>query len=62
MTRSLGPHPVGGFLRIVLSSELTPVGPPVAERVAAALRWADEAWSLGVGPIEAAPDLRPAVG
>ncbi len=62
VTLSLGPHPVGGFLRIVLSSELTPVGPPVAERVAAALRWADEAWSLGVGPIEAAPDLRPAVG
>lgn len=55
----LGPAAMGGFLSITLVAERTPVGVSVAPRAAAALRWADTAWELGLGALEPAPDVRP---
>lgn len=57
----LGPGPAGGFLRVRLDPDTTPVGPSVAPRVVAALAWADTTWNLGIGQLQAAPDLRPGV-
>ncbi len=54
----LGPSPSGGFLRVGFVPERTPIGPSIAPRVAAALRFADEEWDLGIGPLEPAPELR----
>ena len=58
-TARLGPSAVGGYLSIGFNPDRTPVGPHLAPRAAAALAWADDAWDLGIGPLEAAPDLRP---
>lgn len=55
----LGPGPGGGYLNISLRPECTPIGPSVAPRIVAALDCLDRAWSLGIGPSESAPDLRP---
>lgn len=59
-TAVLGPAAFGGFLRVDLLPERTPVGPSAAPRAAAALRWADTAWELGIGELEPAPDVRAA--
>jgi RimJ/RimL family protein N-acetyltransferase len=49
-----GPSSHGGFVRFTATPDRTPVGPPLAPRVAAAFRWADEALGAGIGPLEAA--------
>lgn len=54
----LGPSAIGGVVVVDLDAERTPIGPPVASRVASALAWADTRWALGIGPLEPAPDLR----
>jgi hypothetical protein len=56
-----GPGPSGGIVIAPLKREFTPVGPSVAPRAVALAAWADEALGAGIGPLEAAPDLR-AVG
>lgn len=54
----LGPSAIGGVVVVNLDAGRTPVGPSVAARVASSLAWADARWSLGIGPLEPAPDLR----
>lgn len=54
----LGPAVTGGYLSARLNPTRTPVGLSSAPRVAAALQWADAHWSLGIGPLAPAPDLR----
>jgi len=48
----------GGFLDISLLPEATPVGESCAPRVAAAIAFLEQRWGLGLGKLEAAPDLR----
>ncbi|MDF1562449.1 MAG: hypothetical protein P1V51_05355 [Deltaproteobacteria bacterium] len=55
----LGPGPGGGYLNIALRPGRTPVGPSAAPRIAAGMACVDRAWSLGMGPAEAAPEHRP---
>jgi hypothetical protein len=55
-----GPGSTGGFVNIKFDPATTPAGPPVAPRAAAALAWADEHWSLGIGPLEPADAVRSA--
>ena len=57
-TLQLGPNPMGGFLRVVLSPERTPIGPSVGPRVAGALRFASDHWGLGFPVLEPAPERR----
>jgi len=54
----LGPSAMGSYLMVVLEPDRTPVGPSVAPRSAAALAFADERWSLGLGPLEPAKEVR----
>lgn len=54
----IGPHPMGCFLRLVLVPERSPLGPPAAPRVAAAFRFIDEEWEMGIGALEAPRDVR----
>ena len=54
----LGPAAAGGYLNISFVPERTPIGPSLAPRAVAALAYADAAYDLGIGPLEAAPDLR----
>ena len=54
----LGPGAVGGYLTVNLDGERTPRGPSVAPRVVSALAFIDEAYSLDIGPLEPARDLR----
>ncbi|MEW6071847.1 MAG: hypothetical protein AB1726_04525 [Planctomycetota bacterium] len=55
---TLGPGPLGGFLRVTLSPGRTPIGSSVAPRVAAAMRFAAARWDLDIPPLEAAPEVR----
>jgi hypothetical protein len=59
---TVGPGAEGGFVRCILAPDRTPVGPSVAPRVAAVLRWADAELDLGLGPLSPAPDLARADG
>lgn len=54
----LGPSATGGFLKVELLPDRTPVGPPAAPRVASALAYLDAHFGLDVGPLEAARDVR----
>jgi len=54
----VGPYPMGCFLRAALVPERSPIGPPAAPRVAAALRFVDAEWEMGIGELEAAPEVR----
>lgn len=51
-----GPGPVGGAVLVQLVADRHPTGHAAAPAVAAALRWADAEWDLGLGPLEPAPD------
>jgi hypothetical protein len=53
-TAMLGPSSVGGFLKVELVPDRTPVGPSAAPRVALALACADAHWDLGIGTLEPA--------
>jgi len=57
-TFALGPGPMGGYAKVLLDSERTPLGPSVAPRIGAALAFVDEALDLGIGPLEPARDVR----
>ena len=54
---TFGPSAVGGALRVMVDAARHPRGRSVAPAVAAALRWADAHWNVGLGPLEPAPDL-----
>ena len=54
----VGPGPTGGLARVSLDSSRTPRGPSSAPRVASALAFLDRELDLGIGALEAAPDLR----
>ena len=56
-TARLGPGPTGGVVMVRLDPERTPVGPSSAPRIAGVLMCLDEHLDLGLGPLEAAPDL-----
>jgi hypothetical protein len=51
---AIGPGANGGMVNLVLSSERTPVGPPVAPRGAALVAFTDAAFGTAVGPVEPA--------
>jgi hypothetical protein len=57
-TLTLGPGSAGGFVRIELSGERTPVGSSVGARVAAAFAYADAAHGTGIGAVSAAAPAR----
>ncbi len=54
---TIGPHPSGCYVNIDLLH--LPIGPPAAPIAAAALRFADRAFALGLGPVTPATDMRP---
>ena len=55
---TLGPGPRNGSsLRLVLDTDRHPVGPSIAPKVVSAFGVADDLWDLGLGSLEAAPDL-----
>lgn len=58
VTLLTGPAPTGGAVRIVPEAHAGTPGEPVAPLVAAALAEADARWDLGIGPVEAARDVR----
>lgn len=60
ITIHCGPATVGTFVRVSVSPGVVPPGTSVAPLVADALTWADEHLDLGLGPLQAAPDLRQA--
>ena len=57
-TLSLGPGGLGGFLRVELGAERTPVGPSVGPLVAAAFAYADATHATGIGAVSAAEPAR----
>jgi len=57
-TAMIGPAATGGFVKVDLVPARTPVGPSAAPRIGAALAALDEHWQLGIGPLEAARDVR----
>jgi len=54
----LGPSASGSYLSIRFAPQSVPVGASVAPRAAAALRWADEAFDLGIGELVPAREVR----
>jgi hypothetical protein len=56
-TLELGPSSIGAFLRIT-TTDLPADGEPFAPTAARLLALADRTWSLGMGPLEPAPNLR----
>jgi hypothetical protein len=54
----LGPSALGGFLKLELVPERTPVGPPAAPRVALGLACAGAHFGLDLGTLEPARDVR----
>jgi hypothetical protein len=55
-TLLLGPSPVGGFVRFTPEPALTPAGPSIAPRAAAAFRFADQTLGTGLGELRPAHD------
>jgi hypothetical protein len=53
---SVGPSPIGTFLRLTLEGA---VGESVGPRATAFWSWADERWGLGLGPLSCAAERRP---
>jgi biotin carboxylase len=53
-----GPAAIGGFVGLSVAPGVVPIGRTAAPLVARALTWADEHLDLGLGPLEAAPDVR----
>ncbi|MBT8197022.1 MAG: hypothetical protein KJO84_00835 [Acidimicrobiia bacterium] len=56
---AMGPAAAGRSISVQFEPGGAPIGPPLAPRIAAAFSLADELWGAGIGPLEAAPDLRP---
>lgn len=57
----LGPGAMGAFLRVTTTGT-PPDGQPFAPTAVRALELADRHWSLGLGPLSAAPDVRSRYG
>jgi hypothetical protein len=57
-TFGIGPGPMGGFVRLTLDRERTPVGPSIAPRAAAAFAWADRELEAGLGTLQPAVSVR----
>jgi len=57
-TFTIGPNPAGGYGKVILVPEHTPVGPSVAPRIADALMFVDREFDLGLGPLEPAKAVR----
>lgn len=57
VTLVTGDAPVGSAIRVVVDAARVPAGRSVAPLMASALAWADARWNLGLGPLEAAPDM-----
>lgn len=53
-----GPGVTGGFVRLSISQGVVPTGSTVAPLVASVLAWVDAHLDLGLGALEAAPDVR----
>lgn len=53
-----GPAAMGSFIGLSVSAGAAPTGSSVAPLIADVLTWADEHLDLGLGPVEAAPDVR----
>ncbi len=53
-----GPAATGGIVLLKLAAEHLPKGPPAGPLVADALMFLDAHWSLDIGPLEAATDVR----
>jgi hypothetical protein len=47
----------GGYARLFMAPERTPVGPSIGPRAAAFWRFYDDVADAGIGPLEAAPDV-----
>lgn len=58
-TLSIGPTVSGLMIRMRGDSDRLPHGPSLAARAVAAARFAERTWNIEIGPLEAAPDLRP---
>ena len=58
MTVRVGPSASGSIVMLHSRPGALPLGPPLAPRIAAAFAFLDREWSLGVGRLEAAPDVR----
>jgi hypothetical protein len=54
----LGPGPMGGFVRLTLDPERTPIGPSIAPRAASAFAWADRELGTQFGPLTPALNVR----
>lgn len=57
-TANWWPFLAGSMLNLRLHPAGTPVGPPVAPRVAGLIRWLDDRWQMGLGPVEGARAVR----
>lgn len=55
---SCGPSNVGGFVRFEPRRERVPLGPSFAPFAVAGLTFADRSFGLGIGPLEAAREVR----
>jgi hypothetical protein len=53
-----GPGAEGGFIRVVPDPGRTPLGPPIAPRVLAALAFADDELGTEIGPLTAPMNVR----
>jgi hypothetical protein len=53
-----GPSNVAGFVRCSFVPARTPAGPSVGERAVAFYRFCDEEFGTGIGPLDAAVDVR----
>jgi hypothetical protein len=51
-----GPRAGGSYLQMIFQGEHTPIGPPLAPRVAQVINWAREAWDLPVETVSPAPN------
>ncbi|MEO0321705.1 MAG: hypothetical protein AAF447_02015 [Myxococcota bacterium] len=58
LTVRVGPAASGSIIMLFSRPGALPLGPPLAPRIAAAFAFLDREWSLGVGRLEAAPDVR----
>lgn len=58
LTASPGVHG-GTTVRLLLDTDRHPPGPSIAPKAVSAFGIADDLWHLGIGPLQAAPDLRP---
>ena len=57
-TFNAGPSSVGAFVRLALEPDRTPAGPSIGRRAAAFYAFCDDEFGTGIGPLDAAQDVR----